>query len=170
MSKFSSTPIPEQRICSNFSTDSYYFIRNCLDELLFNIEDVIQGKLRETVWESLYDKTIHASIQTFFGMDTCEQLSTNTRIIFFPNDAIGMINREFTIDGAIITHSWSDFSIESDKEIFCEKEKVFIVPFDEMFKKNFDWFIDSYIEWVHSEEYLYHKIDRWTPIEHKFSL
>lgn len=152
-------------VCDDFSAEAYLFVRENLTFLIAEIADVIPGILREDLWQSLYNKTYHFSTSAFFGMENCEQLSTNIRIVLFPEDKLGIVSHDFHVDGHIYQRTWSDIAFEDVETTLDNTQHISLIPFNEGFKDKFEWYIDTYVEWAHSEEYEIYKSENWIPNE-----
>ena len=148
-------------VCDNFSVDAYLFVRENLLYLIKEISDVIPGKIKDTLWKSIDDKMRHYSVGAFFGMDSCEQLSANLRIIFFPENKLGIISHDFHINGNIYQKTWSDIMFETIDDARNETQNISMISFDDEFLLNFEWYIDTYVDWVHSEDYNLYKNENW---------
>lgn len=142
---------------------AYEFVRFELCRLQKSTDDVLNGLVRDCLWESPLGENI-LSIGLFRGTETLEQLNNRIQVCFFSDRRIGLVKSEWYIDGRIDHHTWETLGIvDPSYNKFNTKHRIPITIYNNDFVDGFSYFVDSTIEWMHSEDYLLFKEDFWTP-------
>lgn len=144
-------------------TVAYEFVKSELHRLQRFTEDVLVGWVKDYFWTSPMGE-VFLSIKLLRGVETLEQLNNEIQISFLSNRRMGLIKREWYLDGRIDHPTWETLGVvESPYNKFNTKHQIPVTIYNNHFVEGFSYFVDSTIDWMHSEDYAIIKEDLWTP-------